>query len=45
MMKIKIKKGNLTRIMVEIKMKRKGNQMKIQQQKIMGMKALVRRVN
>ena len=46
MMEIKIKrKGNLMRIMMEIKMKRKGNQMKIQQQKIMGMKALVKRVN
>ena len=45
MVEIKMKrKGNQMRIMMEIKMKRKGNQMRIQQKKIMGMKALVRRM-
>ena len=44
MMKIKMKRGNLMRIMMEIKMKRKGNLMKIQQQMIRRMQGLVIRM-
>ena len=44
MMTIKMKRGNLMRIMMEIKMKRKGNLMKIQQQMIRRMQGLVIRM-